>query len=92
MSLKEGRVLEVDNAFAGQGWRGCRGSLIIEEKMRMHKLKCWEIRNLQTCDQNKGRTKQIIEQIHNTASLSILFVRNHAKSSMNLFRRDGTHG
>ncbi len=40
ISLKEDRVLEVDSAFARQGWRGCRGSLIIEEERRAHELKC----------------------------------------------------
>ncbi len=39
-SLKEDRVLEVDSAFARQGWRGCSGSLIIEVERRVHELKC----------------------------------------------------
>ncbi len=43
-SLKEDRVLEFDNAFARQGWRGRSGSLIIGEERRLHELKCWEIR------------------------------------------------
>ncbi len=41
--LKEYRVLEVGSAFARQGWRGCSGSLIIEEGRRLHELKCPEI-------------------------------------------------
>ncbi len=46
-SLKEDRVLEVDNAFARQGWTGGNWSLIIEEKMRVHELKFWESRTSQ---------------------------------------------
>ncbi len=37
-SLKEDRVLEIESAFARQGWRGGSGSLIIEVERRVHEL------------------------------------------------------
>ncbi len=40
---------EVDSAFARQGWRGCRGSLIIAVERRVHELKCGGIKTLQMC-------------------------------------------
>ncbi len=39
-------MLEVDSAFARQGWRGCSESLITEVERRVHELKFWEIRTL----------------------------------------------
>ncbi len=43
-------MLEVDSAFARQGWRRCSGSMIIELERRVQDLKCWKIRTLQMCN------------------------------------------